>query len=496
MKNALGSLLAVGLLAVAARAQTVEQWGLFEIGLKGPTNGNPFVDVALSGVFRQGTNVVSVAGFYDGNGDYRIRFMPPQPGLWRYETRSNGAELTGQTGAFTAVAPSAGNRGPVRVANRFHFAYADGTPFRQIGTTCYAWTHQTDELEEQTLKTLATAPFNKLRMCVFPKYYEFNRGEPGRYPFERTATNRWDFTRFNPLFFQHLEKRIGQLGDLGIEADLILFHPYDGGHWGFDGMDAAADDRYLRYVAARLSACRNVWWSLANEWDLMKQKSDGDWDRFFQIIQASDPYAHLRSIHNFNGKGGRLYDHTKPWVTHISIQSSDIVPAQVRDKFRKPVIYDECQYEGNIANDWGNITAREMVHRFWLATIGGAYAGHGETYYHPQDILWWSKGGVLHGESPARLAFLRKILADAPQEGLEPLDRSTCGRAGEYYLSYLGNHQPAKRKFKLPVGARFTVEIIDTWEMSIVSLPGTVEGQCQIDLPGKPGLAIRLRRAP
>jgi len=80
-----------------------------------------------------------------------------------------------------------------------------------------------------------------------------NRGEPPLYPFE-DAAQRLDFTRFNPEFFRHQEKRISQLLRLGIEADLILFHPYDEGHWGFDRMDAASDDRYLRYVVARLAA--------------------------------------------------------------------------------------------------------------------------------------------------------------------------------------------------------------------------------------------------
>jgi hypothetical protein len=37
-------------------------------------------------------------------------------------------------------------------------------------------------LEEQTLETLSTAPFNKMRMCVFPKHYTFNHNEPELYP--------------------------------------------------------------------------------------------------------------------------------------------------------------------------------------------------------------------------------------------------------------------------------------------------------------------------
>src|SRR5262245_60525722 len=96
-------------------------------------------------------------------------------------------------------------------------------------------------------------------MCVFPKRYTYNQNEPLLYPFAGAPLRAWDFTRFNPPFFRHLEKRVGQLRDLGIEANLILFHPYDKGHWGFDRMEPAADDRYLRYLIARLAAYRNVW---------------------------------------------------------------------------------------------------------------------------------------------------------------------------------------------------------------------------------------------
>jgi hypothetical protein len=44
---------------------------------------------------------------------------------------------------------------------------------------------------------------------------------------------------------------------LGIQADLILFHPYD--YWCYARMPPEADERYLRYAAARLAAYRNVW---------------------------------------------------------------------------------------------------------------------------------------------------------------------------------------------------------------------------------------------
>jgi hypothetical protein len=470
-------------------SQQVEQWGMFEQAFQGPSDGNPFVDVQLSAVFQQGDHSVKVTGFYDGGGIYRIRFMPDKPGDWSFQTSSNKPELDGKTGGFTALAPSPGNHGPVHVQNTYHFAYADGTPYWEIGTTCYAWVHQGDELAEQTLQTLATAPFNKLRMCVFPKYMVYNHKEPVYYPYEGTPLMAWDYTRFNPVYFQNLEKRVGQLRDLGIEADIILFHPYDKNHWGFDQMGAENDDRYVRYVVARLSAYRNVWWSLSNEFDFVTSKKVTDWDRLGNLVESSDPYGHLRSIHNARAP----YDASKSWITHVSLQSHNMTfAAALRKKYGKPVIYDECQYEGNIPESWGKLTAEEMVHRFWQATVEGAYCGHGETYKDPNEILWWAKGGVLHGQSPARIAFLKKILQDAPAEGLEPLlDARTAGKAGEYYLTYVEG-QPTSYKLDLPPGVRFKADVIDTWNMTITPQGNDVDGSVEIPLPGKPFQAIRL----
>jgi hypothetical protein len=501
----------------AVRAQAVvETWGVAEVVLRGPSGGNPFTEVELTARVSQGDRSLEVTGFYDGDGVYRLRFMPDRPGAWRYATRSNRAELDGQTGRFDVARPSPGDHGPVRVRDTFHFAYDDGTPYIPVGTTCYAWTHQPTALEEQTLETLRRAPFNKLRMCVFPKFYAYNRGEPPHYPFAGTPPTGWDFTRFNPAFFRHLETRVGQLRDLGIEADLILFHPYDKGHWGFDRMPPDDDDRYLRYVAARLAAFRNVWWSLANEWDFLKDKRESDWDRLFRVVEAADPYGHLRSIHN----GTLLYNHTRPWVTHASIQNGSAVEdygrAELyRDAYRKPVVFDEVKYEGNIPERWGHLTAEELVHRFWQGTIAGTYVGHGETYRDPGEVLWWSKGGVLRGQSPPRIAFLRKILEDGPREGLEPIDKwqdaPVAGKKGEFYLVYLGRAAPREWAVELPRAGlddplTLKLDVIDTWDMTITPIEGTFTlrprdrytdvcpERPRVTLPGKAYIAIRLRR--
>ena len=313
-------------LSSARCASAIERWDVFEITLPGPTAGSPDCDVQWSATFSQGDQRVTVPGFWDGDGVYKVRFSPPALGSWQYETRSNRPELNGKSGSFTAGPPSGNNHGPVQVFQTFYLRYADGSPYHQFGTTCYAWTHQTPELQEQTLKTLAASPFNKIRFCVFPKSYAYNQNEPEFFAFKKGADGKFDFSQPDPAFWQHFERRILDLQKLGIEADLILWHPYD--RWGFKQMSDEEDDRYLRYCIARLAAFRNVWWSLANEYDFMSDldarhhgiKTMDDWDRFFSILQKEDPYARMRGIHN----GSIWYDHTKDWVIHASLQTSDM----------------------------------------------------------------------------------------------------------------------------------------------------------------------------
>ncbi len=264
-------------------AQTIEQYEIFELTLKGPQTGNPFTDVNLNAEFKFKNRILKSEGFYDGNGIYKIRFMPDAVGEWTWITNSNIKELDVRTGKFICSPASQNNHGPVSVRDVYHFGYADGTPFYPVGTTCYAWVHQPDDLVKQTLATLSGTTFNKIRMTVMPKNYDvYINNEPPLYPFEGSKEKGWDFLRPNPAFFRNFEKKILELQKLGIEADIIIFHPYDFGKWNFDKMNTEQAVLYLRYLIARIAAYRNVWWSMANEYDIMG-KSDEEWDMYFRI---------------------------------------------------------------------------------------------------------------------------------------------------------------------------------------------------------------------
>ena len=477
--------------------ENIHKYDIFEHTISVPGGSlppNPFLEVEFNAEFQHHNRLVEVTGFYDGEGRFVLRFMPDEPGSWRFLTHSSIPSLDAQAGEFQCIPARQGVHGPVRVAHQYHFSYADGARYVPVGTTCYAWVHQGDELETQTLETLKAGYFNKMRMCIFPKDYTYSKNEPVHFPYETSdgpTKYSWDFYRPDPAFWRHLEHRIAQLGELGIEADLILFHPYD--RWGFADMSAEADEFYLHYAIARLSAFRNIWWSLANEYDLMKAKSMTDWDHIFHILQDYDPHQHLRSIHNCH----TFYNHSHPWVTHASIQHGDVVRSmEWRSKYRKPVVIDECVYEGDIEEGWGNSTPEEHLRRFWVGFTRGGYVGHGETYYTPDEVLWWSKGGILRGESPARIRFLRQIFESAPGD-LTPIDHwanHIVHYEEQYFLHYFDTHQPRRFNTQLPEGAEYRADLIDTWEMTITPVTGTFKGSVQFDMPVKPYMAVRIER--
>ncbi|MGC5170550.1 DUF5605 domain-containing protein [Microbacterium sp. DT81.1] len=474
--------------------QPTPQWGVVEVRFAGPSHGNPFVDVELTASFTNGGRTLRVGGFYDGDGEYVLRLLAEEVGTWRFETSSTARSLDGITGEVVVTEPDPGAHGPVR-ADGFHFVHADGTRYRPVGTTAYAWTHQPEELQERTLRALEGSSFTKMRMCIFPKSYLYNENEPEDFPFPGSIEEGFDLERFDTGHFRRVEQRIAQLGALGIEADLILFHAYD--RWGFADLGRAVDERALRYVVRRLAAYANVWWALANEYDLLWAKTEEDWERIAEIIGEEDPHGHLTSIHNCRP----FYDQTRPWITHASVQRVDVYRTAEntdhwREQWNKPIVIDECGYEGDIDQGWGNLTGEELVRRCWEGAIRGGYVAHGETYLNDAHELWWSKGGELVGSSPARMAFLDGIIAESPTGTLEPLpsdwDVPFGGVAGEYVVLYFGFNRPRFRNVVLPDGT-FEVDVIDTWGMTVEPVPGVHSGVVRVELPGRQYMAVRLR---
>jgi len=485
-----------------ALAKGVERWGVFEVVLQGPANGNPFIDVELQARFECDGQGHTVRGFYDGEGTYRIRAMPDREGEWSYETRSNVTALNGRKGAFTCTKSTTENHGPVHVSGE-HFSFADGSPCFVMGTTAYAWTYRSQEVREETLRSLETYGFNKVRMLFFPKFYGDGKNiiidyEPSSYPFEGKP-GQFDFSRYDPEYFRNFEDRVHDLTVRNIQADVILFHPYDDGRWGIpQGMSHEDEMRYVEYLVARIGAYRNVWWSLANEFDLMRPSRgfrSREWDTIGTHIMDIDPYHHPRSVHNWP------WAPTFPdaeWLTHVSYQHPNTYSLlmDLKKRYGKPVIDDEYQYEGNVTPDYGNASPELEMRRHWLSALAGGYATHGEVIQQSDSKrdYFWSYGGKLQGKSPKRLQFLRSIMEKCPFQDLSPdLIRSNgqelfiAHKREEFYLYFITPEHKDRRVIWVGPGyaapSEYELTIYDAWECRQVYQGTVSSGRVAVDLP-------------
>ena len=514
----------------------MKQYETIELSFRGaePVGSRACID--LTAEFCCAESTKTVKGFYDGNGVYKVRFLPTMPG--EYCWKVSGVVTAEGVEYCEPAAPDA--HGLVKAVDT-HFVFEDGTPFYPFGTTVYALAHQDDALVDETLETLKSSPFNKVRMCVFPKHYDYNHNEPPYYAFEKNADGSWDVDHPCLAFWHRFERILDRINAMGIQVDLILFHPYD--RWGFDALSQQDNLRYLDYLLRRLSAKPGIWWSLANEYDLSHTKTLSDWEEIETHVAENDPYHHLLSCHNCFAH----WDFSHPHVTHASIQTKALtgIPRWIA-KFHKPVIVDECCYEGNLPHFWGSISGREMVYRFWRCVASGGYCTHGETFLSEDEILWWARGGKLKGESPARIAFLREIVETLPgpmspliDSGLmrlvmmspedmdaamarvpEEMQNFVRGFARsirrmdqvELALHLAGEHEWAahveedaylwfndlqcfgEKALALPEDKHYRVELIDVWEMSRTVLEENANGKTLICLPGQEGLAVLATR--
>jgi hypothetical protein len=266
-------------------------------------------------------------------------------------------------------------------------------------------------------------------------------------------------------------------------------------------MGKEMNEKYVRYMIARLSAYRNVWWSLANEWDVPEIREKIDWEGIGTLLQREDPHQRLRGIHNWYDTEDHFYDHSRPWITHVSAQTSRFYQAlQWRERYKKPLLFDEMRYEGDVPSGWGNLSGKEMASYFWMSGLSGGYGTHGDTYRNNADdsteVRWWAKGGELVGESPERIKFFRSVMEEAPVHEMNPvlIDQGVpenlnnniyiLSKPGEYYLVYVA--APGQTiEVKLEGQAPYNLDIIDTWNMQVVGQKSVEPGifQYKTELP-------------
>ncbi|MBR0455606.1 MAG: DUF5060 domain-containing protein, partial [Firmicutes bacterium] len=101
---------------------------------------------------------------------------------------------------------------------------------------------------------------------------------------------------------------------------------------------------------------------MRHEYDLCPAKSMEDWYEIERFVAENDPYHHLLGNHNCL----QPYDPQRKNITHMSWQTKQLsrIP-EMQKKYGKPVLIDECCYEGTLPETWGSLSGKEMTARFW-----------------------------------------------------------------------------------------------------------------------------------
>jgi uncharacterized protein DUF4038/uncharacterized protein DUF5060/collagenase-like protein with putative collagen-binding domain len=385
-----------------------------------PDAHNPFEDATLAGTLatEDGSHHWDVDGFCDAdNGSvFRIRFMAPQAGRYKYSVtyRQGGFQQT-STGTFQAI--DAHRRGTIGVDPKYpwHFIW-EGTQEHYFfnGTTAFWLMGWRDERTIQySVERLHRLQVNRIRVAVAGRTNTFY-GEPVMigpswtlfltpWPAEKTddfSHPGFDYSRFDVSYWQKYERMLKFARDRDMIISLVLdmsdgkIHPA-----------AGSDDehRFIRYAAARFGAFSNITWDLGDDLDAYR---DEKWTHETgMLLQGWDPYKHLETSHPTKIAH---QDRASSWFGFTSYQEWSRDQHRLMLESRKlqeeagriiPQTNEEYGYEDHYPL-WalpGSDSADTLRRTAWEIAMAGGYQTAGETARRGTNIWPDLGGGWMNG---------------------------------------------------------------------------------------------------
>jgi hypothetical protein len=409
----------LGLLAAAAavaspgpegeEAGRGEVYSVVELPFEGPPKGPrdaPAREVDFTVLFRHASGAPEhrVHGFWDGGRAFKVRFCPTREGRWSLaEVRSNVPELDRRREGdyVTALAskhPGFWRPDPESPGGRW-YRRSDGSHPYIIGNTHYSFLSGFKKGGVPAGNDIAAdvaanaRHFKKLRFTPFGDRYP----HPEEKPFlddDGRPTDSGDFShRPNPKWFgERVDLAVRTAWAHDLVADLILCGPdaetsrstlAARGNGGDPGP-------WLRYVAARYGSYPNVWFCLANEYDIQKPKyAPEEIARMGRALRGALPYPTPLSVHPASRPlWAAALDDGGAWADHHIIQKKlrAIAPAadvigETRRGSRvpgRPTCNDELSYQGE-----GDKHTEEDTIASHLGTFLGG--GYGTTGHKPAN---------------------------------------------------------------------------------------------------------------
>ena len=340
---------------------------------------------------------LTVPGFYDGDGTWKVRVSPTVEGDWTLATRSTVTALDGRRVAFVSIAnPLRTIHGGLRVDPQHprHFVFEDGTRFFLMGYECdWLWALDTTDPELKIVKRfldkLAASGFNYVLLNAYAhdttwrkgKTAEDDYGPPPLYAWEG-SNDQPDHSRLNLAYWQHYDRIIDALYRRGMIAHVMIKVYNKMVRWPAKG--SPEDDLFFRWLIARYSAYPNVHWDFSKE-----SNNEKDLDYKFgriRFLRDNDPYRRPITTHTdtqtFNaGSYNEVLDYRSD-QTHSKWHAT-LLDHQKQHPW--PVLNVEFGYEhgpqGPKDMTYGVAqTPEEVCRRAWEVYMAGGYGAYYYTY--------------------------------------------------------------------------------------------------------------------
>ncbi len=469
-------------------AGIVEAYDIVEVSadVSWPHTKNPFTDARLDGWFElaDGSRKWQVEGFCDAEDSsiFRIRFMPPAPGDYKYFVEYLQASgRTTSTGTFHAI--DGHRRGPIRVdpQNHWHFIWeGTGEHYFFNGTTAYwlmGW--QDDKIIQSSIERLHKLKINRMRVTVAGRTNLFF-GEPVMTgPNWTVFITPWpaqnaedifhpgfDYSRFHVAYWQKFDRALKYARERDMVISLVLdmndsrVHP---------AAFSADEYRFIRYTIDRFGAFSNITWDLGDDLDGYRGRL---WTHTAgTLMKRLDPYGHLATSHPINPD---YLDRTSDWFDFTSIQewsrNQHALMLEQRKQQQKigrviPQANEEYGYEDHYPR-WApqpdSESADVLRRTAWDIVMAGAYQTTGETARRGTNVWPDTGGGWMNGRGDNTMTMLQgyahmfDFFASFEWWKTEPHDElvnsgNYClADPGETYAMYLP--RGGKVTVRLPVG--------------------------------------------
>jgi beta-galactosidase/beta-glucuronidase len=340
---------------------------------------------------------LTVPGFYDGDGTWKIRVSPTVEGDWTLTTRSLVTALDGRRVAFVCIAnPLRTVHGGLRVDPQHprHFVFDDGTRFFLVGYECdWLWALDTADPElkvvNRFLDKLAASGFNYVLLNAYAHDTSWRKGKtadddygpPPRYAWEG-SNDQPDYSRLNLAYWQHYDRIIDALYRRGMIAHIMIKVYNKMVHWPAKG--SPEDDLFFRWLIARYSAYPNVHWDFSKE---SNNEKDLDYKLGrIRFLRDNDPYRRPITTHTdtqtFNaGSYNGVLDYRSD-QTHAKWHAT-LLDHQKQHPW--PVLNVEFGYEHGPQGP-KDMTYRvaqapeEVCRRAWEVYLAGGYGAYYYTY--------------------------------------------------------------------------------------------------------------------